>query len=286
MPASSLYDTRLPRHGHPGPVAGPFGPRSVARDHEHRALRDRCRAVAAARAAGAFVQLVAPRGARDAFRASVRSARVCNLSVEGVHTYYVGSGAAAVLVHNCGYKDEAVRGQQRAQELAGRLHLFKESMVTVAVIGVRKRGTKDIVEKVGMSSGQMGDLLKGNPAYEHAEESVFRWLEENPDYEVLYGGTSKNVCSDICAPLVEQSKVKLDGEVFGVAPDKTDLRTFWRLRRQETPAPPPVAPADTQAGRAQLASVRLLRCTAVRSSARVAHRPGPAGNAPPVTGRE
>ncbi|MEV3958197.1 MULTISPECIES: hypothetical protein [Streptomyces] len=102
-----------------------------------------------------------------------------------------------------------------------------------------------------MSSGQKGDLLnlsdgqsfvpgnlvpgrvtkKGNPAYEHAEESVFRCLEENPDYEVLYGGTSKNVCSDICAPLVEQSKMKLDSEVFGGASDKTDFRTFWRLRR-------------------------------------------------------
>ncbi|MFE1263229.1 DNRLRE domain-containing protein [Streptomyces albogriseolus] len=194
--------------------------------------------------AGTWVQI-------SAVDTAHRSARVYNLSVEGVHTYYVGSGAAAVLVHNCGYKDEAVRAQQRAQELAGQLHFFKESMVTVAVIGVRKKGTKDIVEKVGMSSGQKGDLLnlsdgqsfvpgnlvpgrvtkKGNPAYEHAEESVFRWLEENPDYEVLYGGTSKNVCSDICAPLVEQSKMKLDGEVFGGASDKTDFRTFWRLRR-------------------------------------------------------
>ncbi|MFJ6687146.1 polymorphic toxin-type HINT domain-containing protein [Streptomyces werraensis] len=171
--------------------------------------------------AGTWVQI-------SAVDTAHRSAKVYNLSVEGVHTYYVGSGTAAVLVYNCGYKGEAVRAQQRAQELSGQLHFFKESMVTVAVIGVRKKGTKDIVGKVGMSSGHKGDLLnlsdgqsfvpgnlvpgrvtkKGNPAYEHAD-----------------------VCSDICAPLVEQSKMKLDGEVFGGASDKTAFRTFWRLRR-------------------------------------------------------
>ncbi|MFB6779026.1 RHS repeat-associated core domain-containing protein [Streptomyces sp. NPDC056352] len=45
-------------------------------------------------------------------------------------------------------------------------------------------------------------------------------------------------------------------------------------------------PGVRVAGRAQLASARLHRCTAVRSSARVAHRPGPAGNGLPETGRE
>ncbi|WP_338694773.1 DNRLRE domain-containing protein [Streptomyces sp. Q6] len=194
-------------------------------------------------AAGTWVQI-------SAIDTAHRSARVHNLSVEGVHTYYVGAGSGAVLVHNCGYKDEAVAAQKRAQELAGQLHFFKESMVTVAVIGVRKKGTTDIIHKVGMSSGQKGDLLtlgkgedfvegalvpgrvtkKGNPAFEHAEESVMNWLEKNPDYEVLYGGSSKNVCSDICAPLVEKT-MKLGGEVFGGAADKTDFRQFWRLRR-------------------------------------------------------
>ncbi|CAL9644661.1 hypothetical protein SUDANB15_06419 [Streptomyces sp. enrichment culture] len=194
-------------------------------------------------AAGTWVQITAVDTAH-------RKAHVHNLSVEGVHTYYVGAADAAVLVHNCGYKNEAVAAQQRAQELAGQLHFIKERMVTVAVIGVRKKGTTDIVEKVAMSSGQKGDLLKlkggeefvpgslvpgrltkqGNPAYEHAEEAVFSWLKKNPDYEILYGGTSKNVCKDICAPLVEQS-LHLGGETFKGESDKTDFRTFWRLRR-------------------------------------------------------
>ncbi|MFD7442329.1 DNRLRE domain-containing protein [Streptomyces sp. NPDC059909] len=194
--------------------------------------------------AGTWVQITAVDTAH-------RTARVYNLSVEGVHTYYAVAGETAVLVHNCGYKNEAVAARARAEELAGQLHFIKESMVTVAVIGVRKKGSTDIVEKVAMSSGQKGDLLKlksgeefvpgslvpgrltkqGNPAFEHAEEAIFSWLKKNPDYEILYGGTSKNVCKDICAPLVEQT-MHLGGEVVqGAAADKTDFRTFWRLRR-------------------------------------------------------
>lgn len=46
-------------------------------------------------AAGTWVQVTA-------VDTSHRSARVYNLTVEGVHTYYVLAGTTALLVHNCG----------------------------------------------------------------------------------------------------------------------------------------------------------------------------------------
>jgi RHS repeat-associated protein len=195
--------------------------------------------------AGTWVQITAIDTAH-------RTTRVYNLSVEGVHTYYVGTRQAAVLVHNCGYENEAIAAQKRADDLKnqwGKGHGWS----TVAVIGVRNKKTGDIVEKVSLAGGKKIDEVgqnvlnqgedfiqgsavpgrvtaKGKQAYEHAEEAVFNWVKRNPDYEVVYGGTSRNVCKGICAPLVQQT-LNLGGKVFRGASDKTRFRMFWQTTR-------------------------------------------------------
>ncbi|MER5179468.1 DNRLRE domain-containing protein [Streptomyces sp. NPDC002896] len=196
-------------------------------------------------AAGTWVQI-------SAVDTAHRTARVYNLSVEGVHTYYVGARNTAVLVHNCGYENEAIAAQQRADDMKkqwGKGHGWS----TVAVVGVRNKKTGDIVHKVSLAGGKdisavgqnvlkngedfiqgsvvPGRLTKdGNQAFEHAEEAVFNWVKKNPDYEVIYGGTSRNVCKGICAPLVQQT-LNLAGKTFRGAADKTRFRMFWLTTR-------------------------------------------------------
>ncbi|MFF9243971.1 DNRLRE domain-containing protein [Streptomyces sp. NPDC014776] len=196
-------------------------------------------------AAGTWVQITAVDTAH-------RSARVYNLSVEGVHTYYVGQGHTAVLVHNCGYENEAIAAQKRADDLKkqwGKGHDYS----TVAVVGVRHKVTGEITEKVSLAGGKnitevgqnvlkkgedfvQGQAVpgrltpKGKQAYEHAEEAVFNWVKKNPDYEVVYGGTSRNVCKGVCAPLVQKT-LNLGGKTFRGASDKTRFRMFWLTTR-------------------------------------------------------
>ncbi|GIF36640.1 hypothetical protein Axi01nite_09510 [Actinoplanes xinjiangensis] len=189
--------------------------------------------------AGTHVQITA-------IRHHAADARVHNLTVADVHTYYVVANSTAILVHNC-FRQDAIDAQKRAQKMAdtwGRGH----SWSTVAVIGVRHKVTGKISKKVSLAGGKdisavgenvlnsgedfiLGQLVPGRvtaagkPAYEHAEEAVFNWAKKN-GYEVVYGGTSRNVCRSVCAPLVEQ-EMTLDGKPFRGRADKTKFRTFW-----------------------------------------------------------
>jgi RHS repeat-associated protein len=172
-----------------------------------------------------------------------------DLTVNGDHDFYVKAGDSAVLVHNCGFKDLAVAAQARAQSLAtkwGSGHGWS----TVAVAGLRDKVTGEMFDKkvVSLAGGKdiaavgenvlqddemfvQGELVpgrltdKGNPAYEHAEEAIFRWAKAN-GYEVVFGGTSRNVCKAFCAPLIEKT-LTLAGKPFRGLGDKTRFRTFW-----------------------------------------------------------
>ncbi|MFF8944220.1 LamG-like jellyroll fold domain-containing protein [Streptomyces sp. NPDC014864] len=174
-----------------------------------------------------------------------------DLTIGSLHTYYVAAGDTHVLVHNCGYEEEAQAAQKRADDLKkqwGRGHGWS----TVAVVGVRHKVTGEISHKVSLAGGKniaaigenvlndgeefiQGSLVpgrvtaNGKPAYEHAEEAVFNWAKDS-DYEVIYGGTSRNVCKGICAPLVRKT-LNLGGQVFRGAADKTQFRTFWLTTR-------------------------------------------------------
>ncbi|MEU6194565.1 LamG-like jellyroll fold domain-containing protein [Streptomyces sp. NPDC047061] len=174
-----------------------------------------------------------------------------DLTIGSLHTYYVEAGDTPVLVHNCGYEEEAQTAQKRADELKnkwGRGHGWS----TVAVVGVRNKTTGVISQKVALAGGKdisaigedvlqdgesfiQGQIVpgrltaNGNPAFEHAEEAVFNWAKEN-DHEVIYGGTSRNVCRGVCEPLV-RATMTLGGKVFRGAADKTQFRMFWQTTR-------------------------------------------------------
>ncbi|MEV4976458.1 polymorphic toxin-type HINT domain-containing protein [Streptomyces scopuliridis] len=109
---------------------------------------------------------------------SHRSERVHNLTVAGVHTYYVLAGATPVLVHNCGNAAEAEHAYIAADALQqGRYRATKESISgvrgaqgqygTTAVIGVRNTTTGDISVRTAVTTAEtlliVGRSGRGTP---------------------------------------------------------------------------------------------------------------------------
>ncbi len=177
--------------------------------------------------AGTYVQVEAVR------KWTAQDQRVHNLTVDGLHTYYVGAASQSILVHNCGYEPEAVLAQQRAAALDAQRGWGGG---TTAVIGVRNVETGQVINRVAING--TGKMPKGWSLDEgeefvqgagHAEQTIFNSLK--PGEEVLYGGASRNVCKNICSKFMRPWGLRLDGEVFRGMDDKTAYRTFWRTWR-------------------------------------------------------
>ena len=73
-------------------------------------------------------------------------------------------------------------------------------------------------------------LLADNEIYiggaGHAEQTIMN--NKGNKYTVVAGGTSRNVCKDICQPLLEADGLTLGGPTFRGNSDKTKYRQFWR----------------------------------------------------------
>ncbi|MFC4047488.1 polymorphic toxin-type HINT domain-containing protein, partial [Dactylosporangium siamense] len=159
-----------------------------------------------------------------------------DLTVAEIHTYYVLAGGTPVLVHNCGYEAEAIDAQARAQSLKDMWTATTNyNGGTVAVIGVRNLDTGQITNRIAINGprrmpkwilGAGEQFVRGKG---HAEETIFRGLASNE--EILYGGTSRNVCKKRCAPFMRTWSMRLGGQVFNGRDDKTAYRIFWRTWR-------------------------------------------------------
>ncbi len=72
--------------------------------------------------------------------------------------------------------------------------------------------------------------LKENELYiggkGHAEETIMK--NKTDRYTIIAGGTSRNICKDICKPLLEEDGLTLGGKIFRGRKDKTPFRQFWR----------------------------------------------------------
>lgn len=67
------------------------------------------------------------------------------------------------------------------------------------------------------------------PGAGHAEETILNYLGR--EWKPIAGGTSRNVCETVCAPLIQDSNGTLGGPPFPWNPasglPKTDYRMFW-----------------------------------------------------------
>jgi hypothetical protein len=59
----------------------------------------------------------------------------------------------------------------------------------------------------------------------HAEQTIL--AELGPEWEILAGGTSRNICTDICWKELKSFGLKIGGPRFDGFADKTPYRMFW-----------------------------------------------------------
>ncbi|MCH5345239.1 MAG: RHS repeat protein [Acetatifactor sp.] len=77
---------------------------------------------------------------------------------------------------------------------------------------------------------ELSGVLNKNERYIGGEGHAEQTIMENKDdkYTILAGGTSRNVCINICKPLLINDGLKLGGPHFRGKSDKTRYRRFWR----------------------------------------------------------
>ena len=77
---------------------------------------------------------------------------------------------------------------------------------------------------------KLRSILNENEVYiggkGHAEETIMKHKGNN--YTIIAGGTSRNVCIDICKSLLEKDGLALGGPRYRGRQDKTPYRQFWR----------------------------------------------------------
>jgi RHS repeat-associated protein len=161
--------------------------------------------------AGTYVQIGAVRGYRG-------EARTYDLTVDKVHTYYVLAGATPVLVHNCEFSD-------RAREIwnAEPDQWIKDNVSTVAVVRARTpHGVVDVVAGSGdgLTPAQMGVPLRRGEMHADnipgtdAEQNAFLFINAQPGWSPVAGGTSRNVCRAVCLPWIRSSGGRMMGNVY------------------------------------------------------------------------
>lgn len=124
-----------------------------------------------------------------------------DLTVDGLHTYYVLAGTASILVHNCELSDHS-------QEIRNVIHDGSKSggrpykNQTVAIIRADKGdGTSVNVVAAsgdGLTDAQLGSLKPGETAAAndpslHAETNAMQHIANN-GWSLAEGGVSRNVC--------------------------------------------------------------------------------------------
>ncbi|MBW8801332.1 MAG: Rhs family-like protein, partial [Streptomyces sp.] len=159
--------------------------------------------------AGTYVQVTA-------VRAWTQTATVNNLTVSSTHTYYVLAGATPVLVHNCDLS-------ARASEIHGAEpdEYIRDRVSTVAVVKARTplgdvhvvAGSGEGLTAAQMSAIKPGEIVADNIPGTHAEQNALLFINEM-GWEPIAGGTSRNACLRVCAPLIRGTGGKMMGDVY------------------------------------------------------------------------
>ena len=160
-----------------------------------------------------------------------------NLTVEQLHTYYVVAGGVPVLVHNeCGPSEaDAIGARGRAEELQGQRndYPYADQNGTTAVIGVYNTKTQKWVNRIAINGDgeqpsdwqlRTGEEFVQGPG--HAEYTIVRNL--GPHEVIGFGGTSRNICWDICYSSLDSDSLLFGGVGYrGGNSDKSPYSLFW-----------------------------------------------------------
>jgi len=160
-----------------------------------------------------------------------------NLTVAELHTYYVLAGTTPILVHNtCGPTEgDAVAARGRAEELQGARNDYPhaDQHGTTSVIGVFNTQSRTWTNRIAINGdGAMPSAWSLRPGEEfvqgpgHAEETVVNNL--GPNEVIGFGGTSRNICWDICHRALDSRGLQFGGAGYrGGNADKSPYSLFW-----------------------------------------------------------
>ncbi|MFC8076720.1 polymorphic toxin-type HINT domain-containing protein [Streptomyces sp. NPDC057307] len=162
--------------------------------------------------------------------------RTHDLTIQDIHAYYVLAEATPVLVHNCNLSQRA-----SAIHAAEPDEFIKNKVSTVAVVRVdTPRGRPDLIAGSGdgLTPAQMSVPLRRREMHVpnvpgmHAEQNALLYAKVF-GYAPVAGGTSRNVCLRICAPIIRGSGGRMVGNVFpGSGKTTTRQRGFvWQWMR-------------------------------------------------------
>ena len=133
-------------------------------------------------------------------------------------------------------QEYAVECQKRAQEINNSRSPQDSSRGTVSVALVidNETGEKKYLVATNRQTVKtpkwLQNVLNSNEEYVggpgHAEQTII--LNKGDEYTIIAGGTSRNICIEICEPLIKQDGMVIGGDVFPGRADKTRFRCFWR----------------------------------------------------------
>jgi len=152
-----------------------------------------------------------------------------DLTIGELHTFYVVAGTTPVLVHNCDLSD-------RASEIhAAEPDPYVRSRVsTVSVVRANTplgpvnvvAGSGDGLTPAQMSAIGPGEIVADNIPGTHAEQNALLFINKM-GWDPIAGGTSRNVCLSICAPLIRGTGGRMMGNVYdGSGVTTTRQRSF------------------------------------------------------------
>jgi hypothetical protein len=152
-----------------------------------------------------------------------------DLSIDSLHTYHVLAGATPVLVHNCNLS-------ARASEIhaAEPDEFIRKNVSTVAVVRADTphgpvnvvAGSGDGLTPAQMSAIGKGEIVADNIPGTHAEQNALLFIN-GMGWTPMAGGTSRNVCLAVCAPLIRGTDGKMMGQVYpGNGKTTTRQRSF------------------------------------------------------------
>ncbi|MCT9078970.1 ricin-type beta-trefoil lectin domain protein [Streptomyces fulvoviolaceus] len=160
--------------------------------------------------------------------------RTHDLTVTGIHAYYVLAEETPLLVHNCGGTESGAQElADRAEELQGQAGWSG----TTAVVRVRNIADPSQVQtwvasnrtylptgwrkNNSLQPGEIFVQLEG-----HAEESILSALDGK--WEVMEGGTSTGICWGRCTPLLNEAGITIGGPDYKSSKQNSSKRLFWK----------------------------------------------------------
>ncbi|MFJ3019534.1 RHS repeat-associated core domain-containing protein [Streptomyces tendae] len=155
--------------------------------------------------------------------------RTHDLTLTEIHTYYVLAGGTPVLVHNCDLSERASEIHAAEPD-----EFIRKNVSTVAVIRADTphgpinvvAGSGDGLTPAQMSAIGKGEIVADNIPGTHAEQNALLFINEM-GWSPVAGGTSRNVCLSVCAPLIRGTGGKMMGQVYpGNGKTTTRQRSF------------------------------------------------------------